>query len=87
MNDDNVTYFERVGAEYNPEKKSKRFKGNKIITTSIHRIQADDSIIRGYFCIGFIDFMLKGMSLLVCTILFSPNEHENNNKTILKFFQ
>ena len=28
----------------------------------------------GYFCIGFIDFMLKGRSLLDYTNLFSPNE-------------
>ena len=35
---------------------------NKNIKTSIYRIQANDSIIFGYFCIGFIDFMLKGTS-------------------------
>ena len=38
-----------------------------------------------YFCIGFIDFMLKSRSLLECTNLFSPNEYEkigeNNFKT------
>ena len=28
----------------------------------------------GYFCVGFIDFMLKGKSLLDYTNLFSPNE-------------
>ena len=28
----------------------------------------------GYFCIGFIDFMLKGKSLLDYTNLFSPND-------------
>ena len=41
----------------------------------------------GYFCIGFIDFMLKGKSLLEITNLFSPNEYEKNNKMILKHFQ
>ena len=41
----------------------------------------------GYFCIGFIDFMLKGKSLLEITNLFSPNEYEKNNKMILKYFQ
>ena len=40
-----------------------------------------------YFCIGFIDFMLKGKSLLEYTNLFSPNEYENNGKIILKYFQ
>ena len=41
----------------------------------------------GYFYIGFIDFMLKGKSLLDYTNLFSPNECKNNDKTILKYFQ
>ena len=31
--------------------------------TNIYRIQAYDSIICGYFCIGFIDLMLKSKSL------------------------
>ena len=30
----------------------------------------------GYFCIGFIDFMLNGQSFLDYTNLFSPNEYE-----------
>ena len=41
----------------------------------------------GYFCIGFIDFMLKGKSLLDYTKLFSPNDYEKNDKIILKYFQ
>ena len=40
----------------------------------------------GYFCIGFIDFMLKGKNLFVCTNLFSPNEYKKNDKIIKKFF-
>ena len=38
----------------------------------------------GYFCSGFIDFML---SLLDHANLFSPNEYEKNDKIILKYFQ
>ena len=34
----------------------------------------------GYFCIGFIDFMLKGKSLLKYTNLFSPSDYEKNYK-------
>ena len=41
----------------------------------------------GYFCIGFIDFMLKGKSLLDYTNLFSPNNYEGNDKIMLKYFQ
>ena len=41
----------------------------------------------GYFCIRFIDFILKGKSLLEYTNLFSPNEYKKNNKIILEYFQ
>ena len=40
----------------------------------------------GYFCTGFIDFMLKGKSLLDYTNLYSPNEYEKN-KMITEYFQ
>ena len=40
---------------------------------NILTIQADDSITCGYFCIGFVDFMLKGNNLTDFTNLFSPN--------------
>ena len=40
-----------------------------------------------YFCIGFIDFMLKGKSFLEYTNLFSLNEYKNNDKKILKYFE
>ena len=40
-----------------------------------------------YFCIRFIYFMLKIKSLLGYVNLFSPNEYENNDKIILKWFQ
>ena len=41
----------------------------------------------GYFCIGFIDFMLRGKTLLEHTNLYSPNDFKKNDKTILKYFQ
>ena len=41
----------------------------------------------GYFCIGFIDFMLKGKSLLEYTHLFFLNEYKLNEKIVLKYFQ
>ena len=43
--------------------------------------------MHGHFCIGFINFMLKGESLLEYTNLFSPTEYNKNDKTILKYFQ
>ena len=41
----------------------------------------------GYICIGFIDFMLKGKSMLDYTKLFSLNDYEKNHKIIIKDFQ
>ena len=69
------------------QKKLKKAIQNKNITTNICRIQAYDSIMFGYFNIGFIDFMLKGKSLLKYANLISPNDFENNDKIILKYFQ
>ena len=63
VNGDSVTYFDNFGAEYIP-KEIKRFIGNKNIITDIYRIQANHSIMYGYFYIGLIDFMLE-----VCQIL------------------
>ena len=60
------------------QKKLKKNLGNKNII-NIYRIQ--------YFCIGFIDFILKSKSLLYYTNLFSPNEYAQNDKSILKHFQ
>ena len=64
--------------EYIP-KEIKTFIGNKI-KANIYRIQAYDSIMSGYFCIGFADFMLKDKSLIDFTNLFLPITFENNNK-------
>ena len=63
----------------------KKIIGKK--NTMIYRIQAYDSIMCGYVCVGFIDFMLNGNSLLDYTNLFSPNKYEKNDKTIIKHFQ
>ena len=69
------------------QKKLKKFIGNRNITTNIFRVQAYDSIMCGNFCIGLIDFMLKGKSLLVYANLFSRMEYEKTYKIILKIFK
>ena len=84
VNASNIAYFYSfwVGTY---SKKNKKFIGNKNIITYIYRIQAYDLIMCGYFCTGFIDFMLKGKCFLDYTSLFSPNV--KNDKIILKYFQ
>ena len=69
MNGNNKTYFDSIGVEDIP-KEIKKFVGNKNIITNSYRIQAYDSIMCGYVCIGFIDFMLKVKSFIDYTNLF-----------------
>ena len=68
------------------QKKFKTSIGNKIIKINIFRVHAYHSIMCGYFCIGFIDFMLKGKTLTEYTNLFSPNNFKKNNDIILNYF-
>ena len=82
----NAIYFDSFGVKHIP-KEIKKFIGSKNKITNIYRIRACNSIMCGYFCIGFIDFMLKGKSLLDYTNLFSPNDYGKNDKTIVKYFQ
>ena len=49
-------------------------------------MQAYDSIMCGYFCTGFIDFMFNGKSLTDFTNLFSSHDFKKNDKIILKYF-
>ena len=56
-------YLDSFGVEH-IQKQNKKFIGNKSIITNIYRIQAYDSIMCRYCCIGFINFKLKGKSLL-----------------------
>ena len=49
-------------------------------------MQAYDSIICGYFCIGFINLMLAGKTLAEHTNLFLPNNFKKNDDIILNYF-
>ena len=80
----NVTYFDGFGVEHIP-KEIKRFIGNKNIITNIYRIREYDSVMCGYFCIGFINFMLKGKSLTDFANLFSPNNFKKDDDIVLNF--
>ena len=86
VNSNNIKYFDSFGVEHIP-KEIKKFIGNKNIITNNYRLQACDSIMYEYFCIGFIDLILKGKSLLEDTNLLSRNDYEKNDKVIRKYFQ
>ena len=69
VNNKTITYFDSFGVEFIP-KEIIKFIGNKKIITNIFRIQGYDSIMCGYFCTGFINFMFNGNSLTDYTSLF-----------------
>ena len=95
-----VIYFDSLGVEHilkeiNKVIRSKELRakalgsavGNKKIKASIFRIQAYDSIMCGYFCIEFINYMLKGKTLLDYTNLFSPNDFKKSDQVIKSLFK
>ena len=85
-NNNTVIYFDSFGVEHIPKEIKTFINDNKNITTNIFRIQAYDSVMCGYFCIGFIDFMLAGKTLTEYTNLFSPNNFKKNDDIILNYF-
>ena len=70
-NRNEIVYFDSFGVEHVP-KEIKEFVGNKNIKANIFRVQTNNSVMCGYFCIGFIDFMLAGKKLTDFTNIFSP---------------
>ena len=67
-------------------KKLKKLSGIKT-KANIFRVQANDSVMCGYLCIGFIDFMLAGKKLIDYTSLFSPHDFKKNDDIVLSYFK
>ena len=96
-----VIYFDSFGIEHIPKEINKFIRSkelgfavgsavgnnNKKIKANIFRIQAYDSIMCGYFCIEFINYILKGKTLLDYTNLFSPNDFKKNDRVIKRIFK
>ena len=85
-NRNEIAYFNSFGVEHVPEE-IQEFVGNKNIKANIFRVQANDSVMCGYFCTGFIDFMLAGKKLIDFTNLFSPYDFDKNDHVILTYFK
>ena len=85
VKNNDITYFDSFGVEH-ISKEIKAFIKNKNIKTNIFRIQGYDSIMCGYFCTGFINFMIKGKSLTEYINLLSPNDFKKNDDKILNYF-
>ena len=69
VKNNDVTFCDSFGVEHIPVEIIK-FIGLKNVTANIFRMQAYDSIICGYFCIEFVNFMLKVKTLTEYTNLF-----------------
>ena len=63
-----IIYFGSFGAEY-VLKQINKFIGQKNIKTNIFRIQANNSIMCGYFCTELNNFMPAGKTLIDYTRL------------------
>ena len=57
-----IFYFDSFSIEHVPEE-IKEFIGHKNIKVNIFGVQANNSVMCGYFCIGFIDFLPVGKKL------------------------
>ena len=81
-----VVYFDSFVVEHVTEE-TKEFIGNKNLTANIFRVQTNNSVMCGYFCIGLIDFMLAGKDLIDFTSLFFHYEFEKNDDITSSYFK
>ena len=58
---------------------------DKSITHNIFRIQDNDYIMCGFYCIAFIEYMVAGKTLLDYTNSFSLNDYKKNDKITYKY--
>ena len=89
-----IVYFDSFDVEHIPEEIKefiKEFPGSKNIKANIFRIQENNSIMCGYFCTRFIDFMLTGKKLIIQKLIiqkiFSPHDFKKNDNIILSYFK
>ena len=63
INRNTAVYFDYFGIEYTPQEALIKIK-DKSITHTIFRIQDHDSIMCGFYCMAFIEYMLARKTLL-----------------------
>ena len=86
-NKSEIVYFDSFCVEHVLDEMIKEFVGNKNIKANIFQVQANNSVMCGYFCIGFIDFMLAGKKLTDFMSMFSPYDFKKNDNIILSYFK
>ena len=87
LNDRNTAVsFDSFGIEYTPLEVLNKIK-DKSVTHNIFRIQDNDSIMCGFYCMAFIKYMFAGKNLLDYTNLFSSNDYIKNDELIYNYFK
>ena len=81
-----IVYLDSFGVEHVPEE-IKEFVGNKNIIANIFQVQANNSVMCGYFRIRFIDFMLAGKNMTDFMSMFSTYDFKKNDHIILSYFK
>ena len=81
-----AVYFDFFEIEYIPQEVLNRIR-DKSTTHNIFRIQDNDAIMCGFYCITFKKYMLAGKTWLDYTNLSSPNDYKRNGKIIYKYFK
>ena len=76
-------YFNYFGIEYIPLEILSKI-GDKSVTHNIFRLQDNKSIMCGFYCVTFIEYMLAGKTY---GDLFSSNCYKNNDRIIYKYFK
>ena len=69
-NRNKIVSLDSFGVEHVPEE-IKEFIEKKNITANIFRVQTNNSAMCGYFCLGFMNFMLAGKKLTDFKTYFS----------------
>ena len=75
INKNTAVYFDSFEIEYIPQEVLNKIK-DKSITHNIFRIQDNESIMCGFYCIAFIEYMLARKTLFDYTNLFSQNDYK-----------
>ena len=93
-NRNGIVFFDSFGVEHILEeikefvdRPSSSALQNKNIKANIFWVQAKNSVMCGYFCIGFIDFVLADKKLTDYNSLLSPHDLRKNNDIILFYFK
>ena len=85
VNDDHTVYFDSFGVEHLPQEVG-HFLREKETEANVFRVQPAKSVLCGYYCRKFLDYMFDRKSLVDYTSLFSPTDFKMNDRVVLRLF-